>query len=166
MIEIDTRVAILAALAGLATLAAPVAIGGWLIAAGVVAAILTTRSVLRSEEGDVTTAIIVGGLLVLLTLGHGQLAAFAVCAGVFAGSEIAALARRLGVDRDAPASPEVRGTAVTIGVGLAAGAVLAVVATIRASAPVANIALVAIIVLGLALLVTRAWKAVGAGQQR
>jgi hypothetical protein len=125
-----------------------------------VAAILTSRSVLRAEEGDVTTAIVAGGIVVLIALargGHG--AAFATAAGVFAGAELAALGRRLGVDHDAPAAPEVTATAATIGVGLAAGVVVAAIASIRASAPVANVALATVILLGLALLAARAWRA-------
>lgn len=161
MIELDARVVVIAALAGIATLIAPLAIGGWLIALGAVAAILTTRSVLRSEEGDVTTAIVMGGLTTWIALSHGHVAAIACCAGVFAGSEIAALARRLGVDHDAPAAPELRATLLTIGVGVAAGAVVAVVANVRASAPVANAALGATILLGAVLLAVRAWRAAG-----
>ena len=161
MIELDARVAVLAAFAAVATLIAPVALGGWMIVLGVLAAILTARSVLRSEEADVTTAIVVGGLMTLIALSHGHLAAMACCAGVFVGSEIAAIARRLGVDHDAPAAPELGATAATIAVGVAAGAVVAAVGNIRASAPVANAALVATIVLGLVLLAVKAWKAAG-----
>ena len=108
MIEIDARVPIvLGVIAGIATLAAPAAVGSWVLAAGAVAAILTTRSVLRTEESDVTTAIVAGGGVVLIGLaphGDGHVAPrSAICAGVFAGAEIAALGRRLGVDHDAPA---------------------------------------------------------------
>ena len=140
-------------------LAAPAVMGGWLIAAGLVAAILTARSVLRTEEGDVTTAIVVGGIVVLIALTGGHAEAFATAAGVFAGAELAALGRRLGVDRDAPAAPEVGATAAAIGVGLAAGVVVAAIGSVQASAPVANVALAAVILLGLALLATRAWRA-------
>ncbi len=168
MIELDARVVALAALAGIATAAAPVALGRWPLVVGLVAGVLATRSVLRDEEGDVTTAIVVGGLAVLVALGRGHPAAIATCAGVFAGAEIAALARRLGVDHDAPAGPEVAATATTIAVGLAAGAVVAAVAVVRASATVANIALVVVILLGLVLLAVRAWgsRDPGASPQR
>lgn len=156
----DARVFGLMILAGLVTLAAPIAVGSWVLAAGAVAAILTARSVVRTEESDVTTAIIGGGVVVLIALGHGdgQFAALAICAGLFAGTEIAALARRLAVDHDAPAAPELRTSALTVVVGLAALVVIAAVGSVKASAPVANVALVAVLVLGLVLLANRAWR--------
>jgi hypothetical protein len=145
-------------LAGVVTLIAPVALGGALLALGVLSAILTARAVVRSDEGDVTTAIVAGGVLTAVALGHGHLAAIACGAGVFAGSEIAALGRRFEVGHDAPTAPEVAITATTIAVGVVAGAAIAVVASVRASPALANAALVASVVLGVVLLAARAWR--------
>ena len=94
----------------------------------------------------------IGGLVVLVSLTRGSWPAIAVAAGVFVGAEIAALGRRFGVDHDAPAGPEVRITATTIAVGLGTAALVALVAIIRASAPIANIALALGLVLGVVIL--------------
>ena len=152
MTQLDVRVLSAAVLAGLVTTAAPFALGGNILAAGVVAGFLTGRSVLRTEESDVVVALAIGALVVLVSLTRGSWPAIAVGAGVFVGAEIAALGRRFGVDHDAPAAPEVRISATTIVMGLGAAAVVALAATIRASAPIANIALVLGLVLGVVIL--------------
>jgi hypothetical protein len=157
VIELDARVVVLAAVAGVVTAAAPFAVGGGVLVAGLLAGFLAGRSVLRAEEADVTTAIVVGGLVALLALSHGHAAAFAVGAGVFVGSEIAALGRRLGVDHDAPAGPELAIASMTVAVGLAAGAAVALVASVRASPPIANFALVVAITAGIVALVASRW---------
>jgi hypothetical protein len=156
--RIDARVVGSAILAVAVILIAPVALGGGILALGIVSAILTGRAVVRSNEGDVTTAIVAGGVLTAFALGHGHLAAIACGAGVFAGSEIAALGRRFDAGRDAPTAPEVAITATTIAVGGVAGAAIAVVASVRASPAVANAALVAAVVLGVVLLAARRWR--------
>jgi hypothetical protein len=156
--RIDARVVLSAVLAGVVSLIAPVAIGGGILALGIVSSILTARSAVRSTEGDVTTAIVGGGVLAAVALGDGHLAAIACGAGVFAGSEIAALGRRFGVGRDAPTAPEVAITVTTIAVGAVAGAAIAVVAHVRASPAVSNAALVAAVVLGVVLLAARRWR--------
>jgi hypothetical protein len=153
--RIDARVVGCAILAGAVSLIAPVVLGGGILALGIVSAILTGRSVVRSNEGDVTTAVVAGGVLTAFALGQGHLAAIACGAGVFAGSEISALGRRFDVGRDAPTAPEVAITAMTIGVGGVVGAAIAVVASVRASPGVANAALVAVVVLGVVLLAAR-----------
>jgi hypothetical protein len=155
--RIDPRVVGSAILAGVVSLIAPVAIGGAVLALGIVIAILTARSVVRNNEGDVTTAIVAGGVLAAVALGHGHLAAIACGAGVFAGSEIAALGRRFDAGRDAPTAPEVAITATTIAVGAVVGVAIAVVAYVPASPAVANAALVAALVLGVGLLAARRW---------
>ena len=147
-----------AVLAGIVCMIAPVALGGGILAVGIVSAILTARSVVRSTEGDVTTAIVAGGVLTAVALGNGHLAAIACGAGVFAGSEIAALGRRFDVGRDAPPAPEVAITATTIAVGAVVGGAIAVVAQVRASPAIANAALVAAVVLGVVLLAARRWR--------
>ncbi len=158
MSRVDARVVCSAILAGVVSLIAPVALGGGILALGIVNAILIARSVVRSNEGDVTTAIVAGGVLTAFALGHGHLAAIGCGAGVFAGSEIAALGRRFDVGRDAPTAPEVAITATTIAVGAVVGAAIAVVANVRASPAVANAALVAAVVLGAMLLAARRWR--------
>lgn len=155
MIELDARVAALAVLAFIATAAVPAALGGGVLVAGLAVGLLAGRSVLRAEEADVTTAIIAGGLLVAIALTRGHHAAFGVCAGVFAGAEVAALGRRLGLDHDAPAGPEVAISASTIGLGLVAGAVVALVGNVRAAPVIANIALVAAVIIGVTALAAR-----------
>ncbi len=155
MRRIDVRVVGSAILAGVVILIAPLAVGGAVLALGVVSAILTVRSVVRSSEGEVTTAIVAGGVLTAVALGDGHLAAIACGAGVFAGSEIAALGRRFAVGRDAPTAPEVAITATTVAVGVVVGAAIAVVASVRASPAIANVALVAAVLLGLVLLLAR-----------
>jgi hypothetical protein len=147
-----------AVLAGVVGLIAPVVLGGGILALGIVSAILTARSVVRSNEADVTVAIVAGGVLTAVAIGHGHLAAIACGAGVFAGSEIAALGRRFDESRDAPTAPEVAITATTIAVGSVVGAAIAVVATLRAGPAVANAALVAAAVLGIVLLAARRWR--------
>jgi hypothetical protein len=156
--RIDPRVVGSAVLAGVVSLIAPVALGGPILALGIVSAILTARSVVRSSEGEVTTAIVAGGVLTAVAVGDGHLAAIACGAGVFVASEIAALGRRFDESRDAPTAPEVAITATTIAVGVVVGAAIGVVATVRASPAVANIALVAAGVLGLVLLAARRWR--------
>ncbi len=157
MSRVDPRVVGSAILAGVVSLIAPVALGGAVLALGIVSAILTARSVVRSNEGDVTTAIVAGGVLAAVALGHGHLAAIACGAGVFAGSEIAALGRRFDTGRDAPTAPEVAITATTIAVGAAVGVAVAIVAYVPTNPAVANAALVAALVLGVGLLVARRW---------
>jgi hypothetical protein len=154
----DARVIGFAILAGVVTLIAPIALGGGLLALGIVSAVLTARAVVRSQEGDVTTAIVAGGVLTAIALTRGHLAAIACAAGVFAAAEIAELGRRLDVDRDAPTAPELAITATTIAVGVAAGAAIAVVASLRASPAVANAALVSAVVLGGIVLAARRWR--------
>jgi hypothetical protein len=97
-------------------------------------------------------------VLTAIALGRGHLAAVACAAGVFAGTEIAELARRLDMDRDAPTAPQVAITATTIAVGVAAGAAIAVVGSLRASPAAANAALVSAVVLGVVLLAARRWR--------
>ena len=158
MSRLDPRVVGTATLAGVVSLIAPVTLGGAILALGIVSAILTARSVVRSNESDVTTAIVAGGVLTAFALGHGHLAAIACGAGVFAGSEIAALGRRFDVGRDAPTAPEVVITATTIAVGAGVGVAIAVVANVRASPAVANVALGVAVVLGVVLLAARRWR--------
>ena len=59
MSRLDPRVVGTATLAGVVSLIAPVTLGGAILALGIVSAILTVRSVVRSNESDVTTAIVV-----------------------------------------------------------------------------------------------------------
>ncbi len=152
MTQLDVRVLSAAVLAGLATTAAPFVLGGNILAAGLVAGFLAGRSVLRTEESDVVVALVIGALVVLVSLTRGSWPAIAVGAGLFVGAEIAALGRRLGVDHDAPAGPEVKIVATTIAIGLGAAALVALASTIRASASIANIALVLGLVLGVVIL--------------
>ena len=91
----------LAVLAGIATAAVPVALGGGVLVAGLVAGLLAGRSVLRAEEADVTTAIVVGGLLVAIALTRGHHAAFGV------------VRRRVRQRRDRRARPAPRSSTTT-----------------------------------------------------
>jgi hypothetical protein len=132
--------------------AVPVAIGGALAIGGVIVAIMAARSVVRSDEGSVTTAIVAGGLLAAATLSHGHWPAVATIAGVFIGAELAACGRRLAIDPESPTAPELAITAATIAVGLAAAAAVAVISRWRAAPPLANAALVALLLAGTAAL--------------
>jgi hypothetical protein len=158
MRRVDARVVATVVLAGVVSLIAPVALGGAVLAVGIVSAILTARSVVRSDEGDVTLAIVAGGALIAFAITDGPGAAIGCAAGVFVASEIAALGRRFDAARDAPTAPEVAITARTIAVGAVAGAAIAVVASVRASTVVADVALVAAGVLGVVLLAARRWR--------
>ncbi len=148
MIELDVRLVVIGICVAVATAATPLAIGGGIAAAGLLAAILAARSVVRGDEGSVTFAIVIGGLVAAGTAGHGRLAAMLVGAGVFVGAELAALGRRLGIDPEAPAGPEVLITLSTIGLGIAAGALVGVVSLWRAAPPLANAMLVLLVLLG------------------
>ncbi|MEO5900939.1 MAG: hypothetical protein ABIR68_12540 [Ilumatobacteraceae bacterium] len=149
MIRVDLRLAVLMVLAAVATAAAPLALGGAIAVAGVIAAILAARSVVRGDETSVSTAIIGGGLVAASALSRGPSQAWLVVAGVFVAAELASLGRRLAIDREAPAGPEVRISLATIGLGVGVGAVVAVVSLWHARPPVANIALAALLVFAL-----------------
>jgi hypothetical protein len=145
MIRIDLRLVVVMAFVAVATAAAPVALGGAIAVAGVVVAILAARSVVRGDEPSASTAIIGGGLVAASALSHEPTQALLVVAGVFVGAELAALGRRLAIDPEAPAGPELRITLATIGMGAAAGAVVAVVSLWHARPAVANVALVVLV---------------------
>ncbi len=154
MIELDWRAVLTAVTAFVATLAGPFVIGGWVLAGGVVAAILTARSVFRGDEADVTAAVATGGAVILGSLLVGHAAAFAVAASVFGGAELAAMGRWMQLDHDAPVGREITNTLATIGVGSAAGAAAVGAAQLHAAPLLANIALAVTAVLaGLALVV-------------
>ena len=141
MIDLDVRLVVVMVLTAAATGAVPVALGGALAIGGIVAAIFAARSVVHGDEGSVSTAIILGGMLAAASLSHGHGAALGALGGVFVGAELAAFGRRLGVDPESPVAPELRVTAATIGLGLAAGGAVAGVSAWRATPPLANAAL-------------------------
>ena len=105
-----------------------------------------------------TTAIVAGGVLTAVALGQGHLAAIACGAGVFAGSEIAALGRRFDAGRTPQPhqrsrspprrSPSARSPAPRSGSWH----------KFAASPAVGNAALVAAVVLGVVLLAARRWR--------
>ncbi|MCU1504623.1 MAG: hypothetical protein JWM12_3977 [Ilumatobacteraceae bacterium] len=148
MIDLDLRIILVAILSAAATAAVPALVGGGIAALGALAAILIARSVVSSDEGSVTLAIVVGGLMALATVSHGHVDTWGVGASVFVGAELAALGRRLAVDPEAPALPEVRITLSTITIGLAAGAFVALVSLWRATPPLANVTLVVLVLVG------------------
>ena len=142
MSTIDVRVAVAAALAGLCAAAGTVPAGGGVLAMGLLTGILVTRSAFRREEADVTVAIVVGGIAVALSTGHGRAAAVLAVLGLFVGCELAALARVLAADADAPARTDVAATLLTISTGIAAGAAVLTASVLRAGPVLANVALV------------------------
>lgn len=148
MIRLDLRLAVLMVLVAVATAAVPLALGGAIAGAGFVAAVLATRSVVRGDETSVSTAIIGGGLVAASALSRGTTQAWLVVTGVFVAAELASLGRRLAIDREAPAGPEVSISLATIGVGVAVGAVVAVVSLWRARPTIANVALAVLLLLG------------------
>ena len=152
MTSLDRRVACCAVAAGLVAVVAPIAFGGFLLVVGIVGGILIARSAVRGDEGDVTTAIVAGGVVTAMALTRGHVAALACAAGVFVGAELAALGRRLDATRDASMGPEVAVTARTIAVGAVAGAEVAIAAMVPVGATAANAALAAVIVLGAGVL--------------
>ena len=146
MIEIDARATAAAAAAFVAVLVGPAVIGGWVLAAGLITAILIARSVFRGDESDVTVAVAVGGATIVAALFVGHDAATVVAASVFVGSELASMGRWAQLDRHVPFGRELARTAGSIGLGLAGGAAAFGAGHLRTTPLVANVALVLVVV--------------------
>ena len=137
--EADLRLVLTAIVAGVVTAAAPIATGGPCAVLGLIAAAVMARSGFTSDESTVTAAVLLGGLVVVVALPAGHTMATLVAVGVFAGAEVAALARSFD-DGAVSTGGRTASTAASIAGGAALAGLLLAAAHLRAGAAVTVVA--------------------------